>query len=541
MFKALFISRLQSMWFSLFASNRLKTGGGNKKSPGKKVLVGILAVYILGTFGVMFIGIFSQFAAAFGNSEYAWLYFSFAGMFAFLLSVVGSVFMTQKQLFEAKDNELLLSMPIPSSYIVASRMLMLLCVNLMYTMLVIVPAMLTFGVKVGFSAKTLIFSIIGIVLMPLLSMAVECLFAWLIALIGTKIKKKNAASMVLYIVFFGAYMWFFMRLENNIATLITNGTQIGEAIGKYMPPLYAFGVSSASGDIVRLGELALWCIVPFALMYFAISKSFIKISTSSKTQDRKVYVRTSLEVTSPRKALLKKELSRFFSLPMYMLNSGLGAVMAPAIFILALFKREELMQSLVAGADVSAYLPFVPIAIIAFCVSTLCTSAPSLSLEGKNFWVLKTSPVSAGDVFYAKIMTNIVIGLPPMVLASVIGGIAFTLTPLQTVLTVVFTAFMQILVAVVGFIFNLHFPKFEWLNETLVIKQSIPVILTMFGSMALAAAAIVISVLLYSSPKFNFSVDAGLAVCCAFFAILDAVAYAYLKTAGVKVYDRLNG
>ena len=52
-----------------------------------------------------------------------WLYFALMGMIAVLLSVFGSVFNTYSSLYLSKDNDLLLSMPIPVNVIIASRLM----------------------------------------------------------------------------------------------------------------------------------------------------------------------------------------------------------------------------------------------------------------------------------------------------------------------------------------------------------------------------------------------------------------------------------
>ena len=39
------------------------------------------------------------------ESDYPWLYFAMAGIFAFALGIFGTVFTTQSQMYEAKDNE----------------------------------------------------------------------------------------------------------------------------------------------------------------------------------------------------------------------------------------------------------------------------------------------------------------------------------------------------------------------------------------------------------------------------------------------------
>ena len=51
-----------------------------------------------------------------------WLYFAVIGLIAILLGTFGSVFSTYSELYLAKDNDLLLSMPIPVNTIIASRL-----------------------------------------------------------------------------------------------------------------------------------------------------------------------------------------------------------------------------------------------------------------------------------------------------------------------------------------------------------------------------------------------------------------------------------
>ena len=53
---------------------------------------------------------------------------------------MGSVFTAQTQLYNARDNEMLLAMPIPSAAILGSRMIMLLLLNYFYEAIVAIPA-----------------------------------------------------------------------------------------------------------------------------------------------------------------------------------------------------------------------------------------------------------------------------------------------------------------------------------------------------------------------------------------------------------------
>lgn len=73
-----------------------------------------------------------------------WLYFSIMGLMAVMLGVFGSVFNTYATLYKAKDNELLLSMPIPPSRILAARLFGVWMWSLIYEAIVFVPALIVY-------------------------------------------------------------------------------------------------------------------------------------------------------------------------------------------------------------------------------------------------------------------------------------------------------------------------------------------------------------------------------------------------------------
>ena len=75
-----------------------------------------------------------------------WLYFAIMGLLAILLGAFGSVFNTYSGLYLAKDNDLLLSMPIPVRTIMAARLLGVYLMGLMYSGVVMLPAIIVYWV-----------------------------------------------------------------------------------------------------------------------------------------------------------------------------------------------------------------------------------------------------------------------------------------------------------------------------------------------------------------------------------------------------------
>ena len=73
----------------------------------------------------------------FSQNGVLWLYYALAGGVAFLISFLMTMFYAQGAIFEAKDNEMLLSMPIPPRAILVSRIGTLYLLNLIITAIVV--------------------------------------------------------------------------------------------------------------------------------------------------------------------------------------------------------------------------------------------------------------------------------------------------------------------------------------------------------------------------------------------------------------------
>ena len=97
---------------------------------------------------------------------------------------------------------------------------------------------------------------------------------------------------------------------------------------------------------------------------------------------------------------------------------------------------------------------------------------------------------------------------------------------------IVFTVFEALL----GLLINLWKPKFDWINETVVVKQSAAVMITMFGTMALVVfiGGIYIGYL----NEFIGAVT-YVYIMLALFLIIDIAFYYLLNTWGIKRFEEL--
>ncbi|HZK21151.1 MAG TPA: hypothetical protein VFC76_02620, partial [Oscillospiraceae bacterium] len=473
MFKSLLLTQLQAVFYTMFAA---KSTGKKKTLKGttKKVLIGLLAVYVIASMFFFFGFITSQLSSPLIGAGLITEYFVLIGLMAFLLMFIGSVFLTEKQLYEARDNELLISMPIPSSHIILSRMISILLINIMYGSMTLIPAgFMYFYETKSFSVITLFFMIIGGLLLSVLSLMLSAVGGFLIASIISNLKRKKLFSTVFMLAFFFAVMGFYMNLQKVMSTLVLKGAALSDALRKVFPPLFFYGKSIAEKDVLSLAILFVITVAPTALIIIKMSTSFIKIATKKKGSANKYrYKEKQLAVGSPRKALLIKEAKKFFSTPTYLMNAGLGSIVILIFAVAIVIKGPSIITSIsqlvTNGAvaelpfHINSFLPVMVGGVLAFCTSTNITTSSSLSLEGKSFPLLKSMPLKFVDIVLPKILFNLVWGFIPVLIASAVSLIRLRISFISVTLILLTGLVCQAFTAVWGMLCNVFFNKFDW-------------------------------------------------------------------------------
>ena len=142
-----------------------------KRTTGFVAFMGIVYLYLFFCIGMLFYLLFSSICEPFAALGLSWFYFTLAALFGLVFSLVGTVFFAQAQLYNAKDNELLLSLPISPGTILLSRMVFLWLMDFAMNLLVLLPAALAYAWQIGFTATGYAAQVLLALLLPSLSMA----------------------------------------------------------------------------------------------------------------------------------------------------------------------------------------------------------------------------------------------------------------------------------------------------------------------------------------------------------------------------------
>ena len=537
MFKALMRVQLASVMASLMRSSK----GNEKRSGGSAALIAVLFVFVAAILVFAFGAMFYAIAEPMHTMALDWFYFAMAALTAFALCFIGSVFTAQQQLFSARDNELLLAMPIKPKFILSSRMVMLLAINYALELLVMLPAAVIWGVKVGYSAAGVAALVLGILLLPMLVLTFTCIIAWVLAAVSSRMRNKTIVTMVLYLAFLAAYFYVYMNFNNILTGLIANSAQLAGGVA-VVYPVYAFGQAIAGGDLpvvlvggtlLHLAGFAACCAVPFAIVCAILSRSFLSVTMHRPTAKKIVYREQKLAVSSASGALLKKELRHFGANGMYILNASLGSILTIAAAVALIIYRDTLIT--VLGALPEGWTAALMTIALCFLCATDVISAPSISLEGKTLWLLKSLPVTPRTILMSKVNLHLTIALPPTLIASVCCIIALPMSAADAAAVVIVPALMTF-ISLYGVVINLRFPKFDYINETAVIKNSMSVMITMFASWAVLAAPVILYVIALDGV---LTVTVYMYICAALLAAACAAMYIYLGRSGAARFAAL--
>ncbi len=508
---------------------------GTAKSKGATI-GGIIAYLILvvGVFGVMFGVLAVSMCAPCVIAGQDWIYFMIFAVIGVLLGIFGSVFSTYAELYLAKDNDQLLSLPIPVSAIMTSRLASVYLMGLLYSAGATLPAVIVYAVNVPFHPMTLIGSILFIFLISVFVMVLSCLLGWVVAKISTKLKRKGVVTALLAIGAFVIYYMVYGRSMAMINSLIRNVEEIGDPTGM-MKVFWLIG-SLAEGNILSILICTGVCAALFLVLWIVMKRSFIDIVTTKTAEKKTEYHETAAKQKSALQALCAKERARFFGSPTYMLNCGLGIVLLPALGIFLLVNggtfAEHMTNVFGVGADGSAVLYMALICLVS-AMDVITT--PSVSLEGKNIWILRSLPLSAWDVLNGKLQTHLLFGIIPAAVAAICAGIASGASPLIIILMLLSCYMNVYLLGLFGLRIGLKHVNLKWSNENIPIKQSISVFLSMLSGWILAVIIGVPYLLLHSV----ISANVYLVIVILAEALLSLMLRNWMKTKGTEIFESL--
>ena len=480
--KALFQKQLRELLAIFLRKNRKSKRNSGK---GSIVLYALVMMYAFGIFVWLFLQVSSALCEPLVAAGMGWLYFAMLGLMATAVGIYGCIFNVQSSVYQAKDNDLLLSMPIPPGKIIVMRLGGCFAMVFLMELIVMVPAEAVWIQVQGVQILQILLFILTMFLLPLLSLAIACVLGWLLALGSRNLQDKNLFNVIFSVLFLVVFFLLYFRANTYLRMILSNPADVGGRVQAFVYPLYKMG-QGLTGSLTGFLLFALIALVVFALVYKLLSGTFLRLATAPGNTKKKVYKGGPMKIASAKKALMRKELRHFRNSSTYILNSCLGTLFMVAFGVFLLVKQGWIRYEI--GYVIDYYSELTALfacALLLFMAGSNELTAPSISLEGRSIWVLQSMPVDAFQVLWTKIKLHLLMTMPPAAFVTAAVFVLIRPTYLLMVLIALIVALNILFDAIFGLLVNLRLPNLEWNDETTAIKQSGAAILSLLGNWAL--------------------------------------------------------
>ncbi len=409
-------------------------------------------------------------------------------MLVSLMILAFGIFTAGSRIFGKKGYDLLVSMPVKESSIVASRFLAMYAEDLVLACVIMLPGAAIYGICQRPGVGFYLLALTGTLFIPAIPLVTSVLLGTLILAASSRMKSKSLVQTALMVLLVLGIMVGSFRLEESEFTpeaFASLAKTIQDIFGRLYPPALWLGDSLVKPGIMGFAWFILFSAAVVGLAFLVVSNCFrtvmLWMMSDRATHDYQV---GAMETRSLLKALYIREARRYFASSIYVTNTIIGPIMGVVLTVgLCISGIGSIQNVLPSAIDLPGMLPFVFSAV--FCLMT--TTCTSISMEGRQFWVVKSLPVSTKALLDSKILLNLSLMLPFYIVSEAAMVIAVRPGMLQFLWIVLLPALLILFSVIFGITVNLKFHSFDWTKEEAVVKQSIPAALGGFSGPLLAA------------------------------------------------------
>ena len=452
------------------------------------ILLLLLFVFIAINMGVSFWGYGKALQTV--NMQNYILYY---GIVYFNLLIIALLsYQTQDIFFRTKDFNLLASLPIKNYKIIISKFLALLTWSYLFEFAILLPTIVVYYIFVPFTFLGFLFFLILFLLMPMFGLFFGSVAILIINLISSRAVKKDKVNLFLILFFMLIIIAMFLYINYaGLNQLIINGTI--PSVLNYLLPMSSLSFWAVDGMNFGLFALSVGINILLALIsVLLLSLVYLKINQNFGNKHKAIKEKKSFKQQSVLYRLVNIELKNFFDKPIYVFNAGFGilliTVLAIGLPIYYFVNRTQLMQdpstAILFTKEMFMFMYcFVPL----FMILMSSTTHSTISLEGNSIYFKKSLPINFNLIAWSKIIVNLMIGLPILLMFFTILPIMIIvgLNVFEILICFLLPILAMIFVSFFGLMVNLWFPKLNWTNVTLVVKNSASSLITIFGGMAI--------------------------------------------------------
>ena len=388
-----------------------------------------------------------------------------------------TIFYSNGILFGSRDIETLLSLPLKSSDIISSKFMFMYLLNFLIGFIFMLPGGIVWVLNGSLNVLQIILYFTSMIFVPLIPMCIAACMGMIVVAVSSYFKRKNVIALIFSFVMIGIIGYIAVSAmksgnEDSIEIMLSKQITALYPISGLFVQHTNFPMYIGMGLFIAFSTAVFYIFVKIVAMKYGLLNTLAK-TTSRYSDNKKSYNRKSIFL-----ALYKKEMGRFLSSYMAVLNAGLGVILLCVFSIFLLFNSVEQIGESSGIENINEYLSnFAPL-FIASMLSLSCPAASAISLEGKNIWILQSSPVKVKMILNSKIAVNLTLHLIGYMISIFAFMLKLDMNFIQVINLIIVPICYSIFITVIGISLNKKYPNYEWESEMMVVKQSMPVIVS---------------------------------------------------------------
>ena len=516
----------------------------NTKKKNKKtvILPLVIALYLM----FMIWGYANTLFEKFEPFHIQYLVLSLLTLITAIMTIIEGIYKTGSLIFNCKDDQLLLSLPIKRSTVLFIRIFKFYVFELLFNSIFMFPVMLAYIRWGSIDWTYYLTSIIMLLILPIIPIVISCIIGAITSSLTGRFKYKNAAQIIISMVIIIGILLLSYTFDNILDYLMKNAKNINDMITKLYYPagIYTKLVTDFNAKdliifiIVNIGIFAILIHV-LSKFYFNINSRLKKVTSSKNTEINKLKIKQRTKTIS----LIKKEISTFFNTPVFIINAGFALVLYIIGSIYIALKYDSFLpmitniQLLNLNEEIIASNSSILILLLISAAAFMTSITNSvISLEGKNINILKSLPIKTKTILMSKIYFALSITTPAILIGNIVLFIKLKTGIIESLLLIILSILIPLVSHFIGLIINLKYPKLDAENSTEVVKQS----MSSFISVMIGMLLLIIYTTIISNLIGTVSAKIILFLSTIFYTIVNIILYIYLIKKSTKEFDILS-
>jgi ABC-2 type transport system permease protein len=395
---------------------------------------------------------------------------------------------------------MVMSLPFKVSTVVTNRFLLMYVKDLPFNMLISASALAGYAIVVKPALWVYPAWMILSLFVVIIPMIIAAFLGALLLRVTTTFKHKKLITIILTFIlvipcmFMNAIIQYVVR-NDKVDEVMDKSLNTMNTMGRYTPGVSWFAKAINEGSIVSMLLLIVVSIVLYIVFFVLVSRSYRAINSRMSVTNAKHKKVTDKEYKERTVvgSIAFKELRTFTGCVTYVVNDGMGVVMAFLAGIACLvFNLNKFLSGLTdVPFELMRMVPCVTL-IIYFFVGMMPTTTASPSLEGKNYWIVKSLPIDMLTVYKGKMRFNNLLSIPVGVFAVVCMCFSLRLPLIDYVVNICLIVSSVLFSTVYGMYCGARKLRLDWDHEIQVVKQgpgaSLYVLTNMFPLMLIISA-----------------------------------------------------